>query len=353
MSGIHYDRPKNLARIKQFDQLLENYRKKIYLQLERRVSSTKFIEHNNKQDVEFVLREEFTPEMVLNEDNIYVPRFKVKKQKNQLFSKFPPNKEFKYSRDMMELAINYGMILLIQYRGETGSSQDNFVQGHQRVIYPMVLGRSSKNNPLLRGYHLRGWSVSKNGNTQKDWRMFRADRILSMSFTGSFFRLPPSGYNMNDKHMVGGIIAAADFSVIRQNQKKLIDGSVIQNKKEVVLDQPPKEEKKRKKIYAIQIESTDTVLDLEKPFDNPNLDEEDKSITRLTFLKALGSQKYICVVGALGERNSIVKLTERGKYLGSFRVMKAVMGDHLDKPHLRKLEGKEEFDLAIFVKRLN
>jgi hypothetical protein len=340
-----YDRKHNLARLKNWDAILEVNRQNLKLGLERKVSTIKHSVWNNNTDVEYVMRHDFCPQILLKEDNTYVPRFNIKRQSNPLFAEFQPNRELKYSRDLMEKAINYGMIISIQYRGETGSSKDNFVQGHQRVIYPMVLGKSSKGKMLLRGYHLRGWSVSRNGNTQKDWRMFRADRILSMSFTGAFFRLPPVGYNMDDKGMRGGIIVAADFDIIRNNQKKLIQKEVIQNKTEVVLD--------GKKSIVVQVDKTDTVLDLDDPFANPNISEEDKKIIRLTFLKSMTTNRYIAVVGALGQRGHVVKLTERGKYLGTFKVLKSTMGDGLGKPHLRNVDGKSEYELKVFIKKLN
>jgi hypothetical protein len=59
-------------------------------------------------------------------------------------------------------------------------------------------------------------SVSNKRHIKKKWRMFRTDRILSMTFTGSFI-VSPSGYNMNDKGMCGGIITKADFNEIRRN----------------------------------------------------------------------------------------------------------------------------------------
>jgi hypothetical protein len=80
------------------------------------------------------------------------------------------------------------MVFLINYKGE----KDNHFAGHERVIYPMVIGKSSNGKILVRGYHLSGWSVSGNRHLQKIWRMFRLDRVLSMTFTGSFYRLPPS-----------------------------------------------------------------------------------------------------------------------------------------------------------------
>lgn len=314
--------------------------------LERRNSTIQHTKWNNFSDQELVMRYDYHPVVKLNEDTDYVPRFVLKKKAHPLFAQYPPNKEFKYSRQFVETAIAYGMILSIQYRGETGKSNDKFVQGHARIIYPLVIGKSAEGNILLRGYHLRGWSVSASGNMQKEWRMFRADRIMSMSFTGSFFRLPPEGYNENDKGMKGGIFAKADFEKIRANQKTLIQNNVIQNKKEVVFDD-------KNKVSVVQIDKTDTVLDLARPFENPNLDEKDKNYIRLSFLKSMTTNRRICIIGALGQRGNTVKLTERGKYLGTFKVLKTCMGTSLGKPHLQNVEGATEYEAHIFIKKIN
>ena len=176
--------------------------------------------------MEFVVREAYND---LKEDREFVPRFSLKAHKD--FQNVPINEPIKYDEKIMIKAIQYGMIFLISYKGE----KDKHFAGHERVIYPMVLGKSSKGNVLIRGWHLNGWSVSSKRHIQKIWRMFRADRILSMTFTGSFYRLPPVGYNMNDKGMRGGIIAKADFNVIRKNQQNLVKSNVLQNRDEVTL----------------------------------------------------------------------------------------------------------------------
>lgn len=318
--------------------------------LDRRAATTRQVNWNNTTDVELVIRHDYQVVLPLlkeaKEDTELVPRFTLKKKSNPVFAKFPPNKEFKFSLDLMKLAIAYGMILHIQYRGETGKSEDTFVQGHGRICYPMVLGKSASGKMLLRGYHLRGWSVSHEGNVQKEWRMFRVDRILSMSFTGSFFRLPPAGYNMDDKGMRGGRLATADFDAIRQNQKSLVASNAIQNRKEVVMDD-------KEKVSVVQIDKTDTMLNLEEPYANPNIDEKDKDIVRMTFLKSLASNRYICILGALGQKNKTVKLTERGKYLGTFKVIKAMMGTHLGKDAVKNIGGSSEYELHVFIKKLN
>ena len=172
----------------------------------------------NTKPLEFVVVSE---NYNLKEDKEYIPRFKLKNVRE--IAKVPINEPIKPTQDVLVKAIKYGMIFLLNYKGE----KDKLFIGHERVIYPMVIGKSSKGKILIRGWHLNGWSVSSNRHMTKIWRMFRLDRVLSMTFTGSFYRLPPQGYNMNDKGMLGGIIAKADFNEIRKNQQALLKAQEI------------------------------------------------------------------------------------------------------------------------------
>lgn len=290
--------------------------------------------YDNKEDVELVLKDQ---RYKLNEDQSFIPRFKVNQKYHQIFSEFPINKQLKYSHNLLQKAIQYGMILLVQYRGK----EDQFVQGHTRVLYPMVLGKSGKNAELLRGYHLKGWSVSAGGNVDKVWRMFRTDRILSFSFTGSFFRLPPAGYNMRDRGMKGGVQIAADFNRIRRNQQQLMKKDIIQYKQEVEFD----------KINAVYLDNTNTVLNLKSPYDNPNLDVKQKDIIRMSFLKKTTDNTRIAILGALGKRDNVVKVYAEHKYLGTFKVERSFMGPLLDQPVTRNINGVSEFPLYIFLNK--
>jgi hypothetical protein len=182
-------------------------------------------DYYNTKPVEFVVKENYD----LIEDKEFIPRFSLKNVKE--IANIPINEPIKYSDKLMMTIIKYGMVMLINYKGE----KDTHFSGHERVLYSLVLGRSSKGKTLLRGWHLNGWSVSNKRHINKIWRMFRTDRILSMTFTGSFYRLAPSGYNMNDKGMRGGIIAKADFSQIRRHQQELINQNKIQNRDEVTM----------------------------------------------------------------------------------------------------------------------
>lgn len=93
----------------------------------------------NKKPVEFVIKENYD----LIEDNEYIPRFSLKNIKE--IANIPINSPIKYTDDIISKAIKYGMIFLINYKGE----EDTHFAGHERVIYPMVLGKSSKGKTYL------------------------------------------------------------------------------------------------------------------------------------------------------------------------------------------------------------
>lgn len=291
--------------------------------------------YNNKP-VEFVIKENYE----LMEDSEFIPRFSLKNVKE--ISNIPINEPIKYSDDILVKAIKYGMIFLINYKGE----KDTHFSGHERVIYPMVLGRSSKGKILLRAWHLNGWSVSNKRHINKIWRMFRTDRILSMTFTGSFYRLAPSGYNANDKGMRGGIIAKADFNQIRRNQQNLINQNKIQNRDDIEL------EKDGRKFVTVRVKDTESELDLLKPFDNPNIENvKDTAGMRISFLKSIYGNKYVAILGAMGQPGNTVKiLKEDGTQLGVYKVLDSITGDVLKS--IKNVKGNSKYDLYVFDKKV-
>jgi hypothetical protein len=291
----------------------------------------------NKKPVEFVIKEAYND---LKEDREFIPRFSLKNIKD--FQNIPINEPIKYDEKLLIKAIQYGMIFLINYKGE----KDKHFAGHERVIYPMVLGRSSQGKTLIRGWHLNGWSVSKNRRIDKIWRLFRADRILSMTFTGSFYRLAPAGYNMNDKGMRGGIIAKADFNAIRRNQQNLVQQNVIQNREEVSLSQD------ERKFVTIRVKITDSKLDLTKPLENPYINNlKNVENVRISFLKSIYGNIYLAILGAMGEPGNTVKvIDEKGKNLGVFKVLDSTTGQVLKS--ITKVKGNSLYDLYIFDKKI-
>lgn len=290
----------------------------------------------NLRPVEYVIKENYR----IKENSEFVPRFSLKNVKD--IANIPINEPIKYSDEVMIKAIKYGLIFLINYKGE----EDSHFSGHERVIYPMVLGRSSKGKTLLRGWHLNGWSVSQNRHINKIWRLFRTDRILSMTFTGSFYRLAPSGYNMYDKGMRGGIIARADFNEIRRNQQNLVNQNKIVNREEVSLGTQDT------KSSSIIVKETETQLDLMKAMENSYIkDSKDMKTLRISFLKSIYGNKYIAVLGALGQPGNTVKVkTDKGTDLGNFKVLDSITGDVLK--NIKNVKGNSMYDLYIFDKKV-
>jgi hypothetical protein len=293
-------------------------------------------DYYNKKPVEFVVKENYE----LIEDNEYIPRFSLKNVKD--IADIPINEPIKYSDQMMIKAIKYGMIFLINYKGE----EDTHFAGHERVIYPMVLGRSSKGKSLLRGWHLNGWSVSNKRHINKIWRLFRTDRILSMTFTGSFYRLAPVGYNMNDKGMRGGLIAKADFNEIRRNQQNLVKQNKIQNKEEVTLGD------ETRKFISIRTTNTNSTIDLMKPLENAYINNiKDMASVKISFLKSIYGNKYVAVLGALGQPGNTVKvIDEKGITLGVYKVLDSITGQVLK--NIKKVKGNSVYDLYLFDKKV-
>jgi hypothetical protein len=290
----------------------------------------------NTKPVEYIIKEKYE----LKEDRTYVPRFNLKNATQ--IAKIPINEPIKPTEEIFIKAIKYGMVFLINYKG----AKDKHFAGHERVIYPMVLGKSSKGKILLRGYHLNGWSVSANRQINKIWRLFRVDRLLSITFTGSFYRLPPAGYNMYDKGMRGGIIARADFNEIRKNQQSLVKTQEIQNKDDITLSEEKRE------FVTVRVKTTNTKLDLNKPLENAYINNmKDIANVRVSFLKSIYGNKYLSILGALGQPGNTVKvLDDKGTNLGIFKVMDSIAGETLKK--IKNVKGNAMFDVYLFDKKV-
>lgn len=302
---------------------------------------TKVLKINDyNKEVEFIVNQESILNVLLKEDTNFVPRFSLKDL--EMFNDIPVNQPIKYDDEIIIKAIKYGLIFLINYKG----AEDKNFAGHERVIYSLVLGRSSKGKQLLRGFHLTGWSVSKNTTINKEWRMFRTDRILSLTFTGSFFRLAPDGYQPNDKGMLGGIVARADFDEIRRNQEKLVKSEAIQDRKEVSIEQEDSE-----KIPTILVEETKSIIDVNKFMDNPYIQQiTDLDNLRVSFMKSVYGNTFIAIIGAIGRPGNIVKVkTRSGRVLGNFKVLDSATGRNLK--NIKFVKGNAIFDLYTFVEK--
>tara|TARA_R110000803_G_scaffold39315_2_gene84794 strand:- start:2732 stop:3130 length:399 start_codon:yes stop_codon:yes gene_type:complete len=93
-------------------------------------------------------------------------------------------------------------------------NDDSSIGPGKRVIEPVALGYSKRNNKVLRAYQTSGPSlkVNEEGIPLPDWRLFRLDRINSIKpkqGEDSLFKTftePPSFNPFGDKSMVRMLI---------------------------------------------------------------------------------------------------------------------------------------------------
>lgn len=282
------------------------------------------------------------------EDLIFVQkkRFNVKNGKlfeangdKELVPGFPVNKKIKFNEALMIKAIQNGMVILINYKGD----QDSWAGGRERVIYPMVLGvNRNTGNMLIRGWHLNGWSVHEKRNTEKVWRLFKTVNIKDMMFTGDFYRMAPLGYRLNDRAMTERIIAQADFNIIRRNQQNLLKEGKIE------LEEESKVSSDTSKVVKIDIRPTDTELNLRDPWSNTIMDRNKIDDTKITIMKTIMGMEYIAILGAIGTEGRITKVFEGTKLIGTYKVIRAIIGKEL--LNTKIVNGQHLFKLYLFGK---
>jgi len=264
----------------------------------------------------------------------------------ELIKEFPVNKPIKFDKALMIKAIQFGMVILINYRGD----KDEWKGGRERVICPMVIGQNKNTgNVLIRGWHLDGWSVNLKRNAKKVWRLFKAVNMLSMTFTGDFFRLPPKGYKRNDRVMTEVTFAAADFNVIRRNQFKLVQQGLIEDEGETQVTKGG--------ISSIEIKNTDTTLDLNDIWGNSFFDKKNMGYIKVSFLKSVVGNDRIAVLGAQGPTGSLVKFYDNRKLLGSYKVILSLpdtaktQNFENQMKKYKKIDNTAEWKLYTFVKK--
>jgi len=282
------------------------------------------------------------------EDLIFVPKKRYNIRNGRLVEAagdrdivpgFPVNRQMKFNEGLMVKAIQNGMVLLINYRGD----QDEWRGGRERVIYPMVLGvNRNTGNMLLRGWHLNGWSVKEKRNTEKVWRLFKTSNIKSMMFTGDFYRLPPVGYRLNDRAMTERIIIQADFNLIRKNQQNLL------NEGKIELEEESKVSSQTSEVIRIDIRPTGTELNLRDPWVNTLMDRRKLDDTRITIMKSVMGNEFLAILGATGTEGRIAKVFEDKKLLGTYKVMRAIIGKEL--LNTKIVSGQHQFRLYLFNK---
>ena len=286
----------------------------------------------NKNDVYYTLKKDWTK---VNEQ-----KFKNLNTK-ELIPEFPINQKIQFDKNKMIKAIQFGMILVMDYKGE-----DDETSGHERTFSPLNLGTNKNTgNLLLRSYHLDGYSVKEKRNVQKVWRLFNTENIKWMMFTGDFLRMPPSGYKMNDRIFTETTISRADFNVIRKNQHKLVQSGQIQP------DEAQKINSVKDLASKIEIKNTGTVLTLARYKDNEYVKNVDIDEIKLTFMKSIFGNDTFAILGALGTPGKTVKIFEGKELKGTYKTIEVVVGKEIK--NKRNIKGQMEFDLFVFVKKIN
>lgn len=296
----------------------------------------------SKQDIELVQKQKFSYISLIQEkdengqDAILVPRFTL--NNSDIFTDLPTNEPLKPTEDILKTAIKWGCILQIDYKGE----EDTKVEGHERVIYPVAYGFSKSGKLLVRGWHLKGWSVSKPGPVEKIWRMFRFDRFLNITFTGSFFRLAPEGYNHQGDKGIYDLKMHADFDSIRSLQQKLINSDRIDVRDNVILE----------KVKEIKAKDLNYNFKLFKPFDNNFIKRKEAKNTRLTFCKPLakGSSNWIVIIGVNIEDGKTFKLkNERGDVIGTYTSHTSIMAIDIVNRKIETIQNRSEFKAYAYI----
>jgi predicted DNA-binding transcriptional regulator YafY len=82
-----------------------------------------------------------------------------------------------------------------------------------REIEPVCFGYSKKGNPVLRAWDLEGASHRgfKGEKPLPSWRLFRLDRIMSLTPTGNNFDTPRPNYNPTGDKSMNRVIINAKF----------------------------------------------------------------------------------------------------------------------------------------------
>ena len=111
------------------------------------------------------------------------------------------------SLDSIQDAIKNKKRVVIYYDGDEPGGRG------LRLIEPVCLGRSKRNNLVLRAWDNEGASHRGYLGTRPmpGWRLFKVDKILSFKPTAEVFDTPRPNYNPNGDKIMTSVIITAKF----------------------------------------------------------------------------------------------------------------------------------------------
>lgn len=111
------------------------------------------------------------------------------------------------SIDAVQDAIKKRQVVIIYYDGDEPGGRG------LRQIEPVCLGRSKRNNLVLRAWDEEGASHRGYLGTRPmpGWRLFKLEKIMSFKPTGETFDTPRPNYNANGDKSMNSVIINAKF----------------------------------------------------------------------------------------------------------------------------------------------
>lgn len=111
------------------------------------------------------------------------------------------------SIDAVQDAIKKRQVVIIYYDGDEPGGRG------LRQIEPVCLGRSKRNNLVLRAWDEEGASHRGYLGTRPmpGWRLFKLEKIMSFKPTGEIFDTPKPNYNPNGDKSMNSVIINAKF----------------------------------------------------------------------------------------------------------------------------------------------
>lgn len=181
-------------------------------------------------------------------------------------------KRVPFNKDMMIQAIKEGREMGMSFQSD--NDKYKMPTAKWRVIYPVAMGLSKKGNLVIRAFHKYGQSErealrtgKRSAEVENAWRLFKAENIKAIWFTGNFFRGPLEAYNAGGDASMVNIEIQANFNEIISFQDNFIN------------QMKDKEQQLNKRKNIVHLFKNTGERPVEKPVENPGTTLPDNNNT--------------------------------------------------------------------------